>query len=103
MAYPAGPLPTAGERAGFSQRVVPTKSVSFTGGGSDLDLTDPANGLNPCATEFYVTTAGTLVARLAGDSADRTYGSANLPVNTVVKGLFTVIRSTSTAAGIVRQ
>jgi hypothetical protein len=100
MTYPVGLLPQSGQVADLSRVRSPSKSVAFAHGGSDLDLTDPANGLTPCATEFYVTVAGNLVARLAGDSADRTYIAVT--VGQIVPGLFTLIKGSSTADGFAR-
>jgi hypothetical protein len=79
--------------------VRPFKSVSFTHGGADLDLTDPANGLVPCATELYATSTGNIAARLAGESADETYAVTQ---GQVLAGLFVVLRSSSTANCIAR-
>jgi hypothetical protein len=104
MAFPAGSLPNPGEVADFcASRQAPSRTKLFTHGGADLDLTDPANGLRPCATEFIVTsTAGgtSLIAQLAGDSVPRTYTVA---VGQVVKGLFVLIKGTSTCDGVARQ
>jgi hypothetical protein len=65
-----------------------------------MDLTDPANGLNPCSSEFFVTTSGYLIARLAGDSAERTYA---VTMGNILPGLFVLLKGTSTAAGIARR
>jgi hypothetical protein len=99
MAFPAGPLPTPSDTNAFAYVTAPIKSVAYAGSAA-LDLTDPANGLTPCSTEFYCTTAGNLVARLAGDSANRTYP---VTVGQVLKGLFVLVDATSTAVGIFRQ
>lgn len=78
----------------------PFKSVAFTHGGSDLDLTDPANGVVPCATELYPTSTGNLVARMAGETTDQTYP---VTVGVVLPGLFTIIRGSSTANCLARS
>jgi hypothetical protein len=101
MAFPAGRLPNAGELQTMAMIQRPGKSVVFTHATSDLDLTDPANKLTPCATQFEVTAAGILIARLAGDTADRTYPTA--AIGTIITGLFVVIRSTSTCDGLAQQ
>lgn len=100
MAYPAGSLPLAGQIQDLSRSSNPFKSAAFAGGGSDLDLTDIANDCVPCATEFYCTVAGNLTARLAGDDQEQTYP---VTVGQVLKGLFVLAKSSSTANGIFRQ
>jgi hypothetical protein len=72
--------------------------VAFTHGGSDLDITDPVNGLNPVAEGFYCNTTGNLVAQLAGDSSTRTYA---VTAGQIVPGAFVLIKSTSTVDGVV--
>lgn len=101
MAFPKGPLPQSGAIQTFATFQRPSRSVVFTPG-VELDLTDPANGCNPCGLEFFPTAAGTVVGRLAGDSADRTYTLGAGQVNVPLPGLWVVIRSTSTATGFVR-
>lgn len=98
MAFPAGRLPNQDEVRIFSGVQRPAKSLPLTPG-TEQDLTDPANKINPCCTEILVTTAGNIVGRLAGDTVDRTYAAG---IGTLT-GLFVVIRSTSTAVGIIRQ
>lgn len=93
-------LPDAGSIQDLRHAVRPFKSVAFTHGGADLDLTDPANGLAPCATELYATSTGNLVARMAGDEIDQTYAVTS---GQTLAGLFTVIRSSSTANCIARS
>jgi hypothetical protein len=97
MTYPVGPLPAAGQLNGL---FVPYKSKAFTHGSSDLDLTDPTNGLAPGAHELYCLGTGNIVARLAGDGAEQTYP---VVAGTVLKGAFVLLKSTSTADCIARQ
>jgi hypothetical protein len=99
MAFPVGYVPTMGDIHDLCFRTKPSKSVVCAAGAA-LDLTDPANGINPAATEFYCTTAGNFVAQLAGDSAMRTYP---VTVGQVLSGIFVLTSATSTAAGILRQ
>jgi hypothetical protein len=89
MTFPVGSKPTG---QAVAAAAVPFKSVAFTGGGSDMDLTDPANGCTPCAFELYATATGTIVAQLAGDSSPQSY-----PVSQgqVLQGAFVLIKSTS--------
>jgi hypothetical protein len=99
MAFPVGGYPSVAQIVEYSHVEKPSKSVAFTGGGSDLDITDPANGLAPCATDFYCSATGSLVAQLAGDTGTRTYA---VTAGQVVTGLFILIKSTS-VSGIVRR
>lgn len=83
----------------LAHRTLPTKSVAFTHGASDLDLT--ATSPSGCASELYCLGSGNIVAVLAGDgTTNQTYP---VVAGTVLKGVFTVIRSTSTADCIVRS
>jgi len=66
MTAPLNPPSMAQIQALRMATLRPFKSVAFTHGGSDLDLTDPINGVAPCATEFFPTSTGNLVACLAG-------------------------------------
>jgi hypothetical protein len=91
MTFPVGGLPNQGHLANLQ---VPFKSASFTPGGVDMDLTDPANGCVPCARELRATSEGTLLAQLAGDSTYQTY---YVMPGAVVLGAFVLIKSTSTA------
>lgn len=100
MTYPAGPLPNAGQIADMAKTTRPAKSLVFVHGGSDVDFTDPANGFVPCATDFYCTVAGNLIAQLPGDSIPRTFP---VTVGQVLTGLFTQVKGSSTADGIFRQ
>lgn len=100
MSFPAGRLPNAGEIQDMSKIAVPFKSVVFTSGGSDFDCTDPNNGITPCSTEFLPTSTGNLIAQMVGDAAPKTMA---VTAGTPVKGLFVLIKSTSTANGLVRQ
>jgi hypothetical protein len=93
-------FPSASDIQDLRHAKRPFKSVAFTSGGSDLDLTDPANGLVPCATELYATSTGNLVARLAGESSDQTYA---VTAAQIIQGLFTIIRGASTANAIARS
>ena len=101
MAFPVGTLP--GSQA-VNSIAVPYKSAApgtgFVGGGSDMDLTDPANKCTPCAFELYITVAGNIVAQLAGDSAPSTYP---VTAGQVLQGAWVLIKSTSTANCIPRQ
>jgi len=99
MGFPVGYLPTLGDINSLGFRTRPWKSVVCAAGAA-LDLTNPANGVNPCALEFYCTTAGNFVAQLAGDSAMRTYP---VTVGQTLFGAFVLTSATSTAAGILRQ
>jgi len=94
MTYPVGGLPNAGYLA---NQFIPYKSKAFTGGGSDMDLTDPVNGVTPCASALYITGVGNIVARLAGDSAEQTYPVA---VGQVLLGAYTLLKGSSTASCI---
>jgi hypothetical protein len=100
MAFPKGPLPSSGTCQTLATFQRPSRSVPFSPG-TELDLTDPANGCNPCGIEFYCTAgAGTnVVIRLAGDSVDRTYP---LIAGQTLTGLIVVVRAASTATGFVR-
>lgn len=105
MTFPVGPLPSAGA---ISQAEIATrfKSATFTHAGSDLDLTDPANGVAPCAFELWCVGTGNIVAVLAGDvTAAGVPTARTYPVvaGTVLKGAFVLIKSTSTADCIARQ
>jgi len=99
MGFPVGYLPTLGDINSLGFRTRPWKSIAYTAG-AVLDLTDPAHGVNPCALEFYCTTAGNFVAQLAGDSAMQTYP---VTVGQTLFGAFVLTSATSTAAGILRQ
>jgi hypothetical protein len=99
MAFPAGYLPQTGDLNALCFRTRPSRSVACPAGAA-LDLTDPANNVNPCALEFYCTTAGNFVAQLAGDSSVRTYP---VTVGQTLTGAFVLTSATSTAAGILRQ
>ena len=99
MTYPVGGLPDQGFIA--NNFIVPFKSVVFTHGGSDMDLTDEAtNGLYPCARSLYITVSGNIVARLAGDTTERTYA---VTAGQELAGIFVLLKSTSTADCIARQ
>ncbi len=100
MTFPAGPLPGPGQYNDLFQRIRPAKSVAFTHGTSDLDLTDPANGLTPAAIEFFATSTGNLVAQLAQDSSPQTYA---VTAGVTYPGIWVLAKSTSTANGIFRQ
>jgi hypothetical protein len=91
VTYPVGSLPDAGYLA---NQFIPFKSEAFTGGGSDLDLTDPANNVAPCASALYITGAGNLVARLAGDTTEQTYP---VTVGQVLLGAYVLLKGSSTA------
>jgi hypothetical protein len=103
MTFPLGGLPDSGtiSQAGVS---VPSKSVAFAGGGSDLDLTNLFG--QKCAFEFYVTVAGNLVAALAGDVSaafvPTTQTYIAVTVGQVIKGAFVLLKSSSTCSGIAR-
>jgi hypothetical protein len=99
MTYPVGGLPTRIQAESFSNIDCPTKSVAFTHAGSDLDLTDPANGCTPCATSLYALGTGNLICRLSGDTSERTYP---VVAGTQINGAFVLIKSTSTADCIAR-
>jgi len=99
MTFPAGPLPTISDQNALYLTQAPIKSLAYAGSAA-VDLTDPANKLNPCATEFYCTTSGNLVAQLAGDSGTQTYP---VTIGQVLKGLFVNVSASSTAVGIFRQ
>jgi hypothetical protein len=105
MTFPVGGLPNVGELA---QAFVPTQSKAFTSGGSDMDLTDPANGFGgKCAYELYCTSTGNIVAGLAGDvpaGAGPTPVTQTYPVTAgqVLQGAFVIIKGTSTANCIAR-
>lgn len=105
MAFPAGSFPRPTDVA---DKFVSVESVAFTHGGTDMDLTDPTNGLGPCALELYCTTSGNIVAVLMGDADAPTYASPvaqTYPVvaGQVLKGAFVLISSTSTANCIARR
>lgn len=92
MTYPVGRLPNTGDLSG---KFVPFKAgTAFTHGGSDMDLTDPANLVAPCADALYITVSGNLIGRLAGNTDERTY-----PVTQgqVLLGAFVLLKGTSTA------
>jgi hypothetical protein len=99
MTFPVGGFPTIAQIVEYSHVEKPAVSVAFTGGVADLDLTDPTNGLHPCATDFYCGATGNLVAQLAGDTTTRTYP---VTAGQIVTGLFILIKSTS-VSGIVRR
>jgi hypothetical protein len=99
MAFPAGPLPTATQLIPRDLGY-PTKAKLFTHATSDMDLTDPANGMQPCAYELIAQGAGNLVVQMVGDSAPVTYLMA---AGAVLHGNFVLIKSTSTCDCIVRQ
>jgi hypothetical protein len=107
MTFPVGPLPNAGQTISLSQ-VKPVKSVLFTHGGTDLDLTNTyANGgLDGCSAEFYCTVSGNLLASLVGDASVNPGAPLvqTYPVTAgqVIYGLFVLAKSTSTANGIFR-
>lgn len=98
MSYPAGNLPNAGAVADFQRFTRPSKSLAFTGSGSDVDLT--TSTLAPCAIEFFCTTSGTFIAQLVGDSATQNYGT--VAAGATITGVFGLIKGTSTASGILR-
>src|ERR1017187_6081749 len=101
MTFPVGRLPTTSDLTGMFVRF---KSVAFTHGGSDLDLTDPANGLSPCAFELYITTTGNLAAVLAGEATGTpTVQTYPVVAGQVLQGAFVLLKSTSTANCIARQ
>lgn len=106
MTTPVGPLPGQGD---LSDKFVPVKSVAFTHGGSDMDLTDEAtNGLAPCALTLYITTSGNLVAVLAGDVGATPYSTATAQTYPVVagqelQGAFVLLKGSSTANCIARR
>jgi len=108
MAFPVGALPDPGQISILQDVQCPFKSAAFTGGGSDLDLTDPTKLCVPCATEFVCTTTGNLVAVLAGDVGPAPYSSPvshtyALTAGNVLKGIFVLAKGSSTANGIFRQ
>lgn len=98
MTAPANP-PSVGLITELAHKTCPHKSVAFTHGGTDLDLT--ATTASGCAIELWATSTGNLVAVLAGDgTTNQTYA---VVAGTVIKGVFTVIRSSSTADCIARS
>jgi len=98
MTAPANP-PDLGLITELSHIESPHKSVVFTSGGSDLDLT--ATSAAGTASELYCTSTGSIIAVLAGDgTTNRTYP---VTAGQVLKGVFTVIRSISTANCIARS
>jgi hypothetical protein len=99
MAFPKGALPSNDSLSGFCERTTPTKSIAFTSGGGDLDLTDPTNNLTPGATELFCTGAGSVIAQLAGDAAPQTYV---VVASQVLRGMFVLIKSASISC-IARQ
>jgi hypothetical protein len=102
VTFPLGALPNSGT---LQDKFVPVKSIAFTHGGSDLDLTDPA-GFNGYALELYCLGSGNIVAVLAGDvNAAGSPTSRTYPVvaGQVLQGAFVLIKSASTADCIVRQ
>ena len=98
MAFPAGPLPTATHLQDLYAAGIPSKSLQFTHGGSDVDITDPANKLDPVAMGFRAGGTGNLVAQLAGDSSTRTFA---VTAGQVVPGAFVLISATSTVDGVI--
>lgn len=101
MSFPAGPLPTVGMQLDLAMRQGGTKSIVFAHGGSDLDLTDPANKFEmSAASSFYCTASGNLVFQLAGDSATRTIAVA---AGQQFHAVIVLVKGTSTADGVVFQ
>lgn len=98
MSFPVGNLPNATHLQDLSAAIIPTKSIAFTHGGSDVDLTDSANGMTPCAVGFYASGTGNLVAQLPGDSSTRTYP---VTAGQVVAGAFVLVSGTSTVDGVI--
>jgi hypothetical protein len=98
VTFPAGKLPNAGQIA-QAAAALPSASVVFTGGSTDLDLTNPTNGVAPCALDFVCTVAGVLTAQLALDSAPQSYPVA---AGEILRGAWVLAKSTSTASGIFR-
>ena len=103
MTFPAGNLPGSGD---LGDKFVPVRSVAFTAGGSDLDLTSGA--CQPCALELYCTSSGNILACMAGDIGPApTYTPTvqTYPVSAgqVLQGAFVLIKSTSTANCIARR
>jgi hypothetical protein len=76
----------------------PYKSVAFTHGTGDLDLTTTSIG--GAASGLYITLTGNITAQLAGDSVARTYP---VVAGQTLLGVFTVLKSTSTADCIARS
>jgi hypothetical protein len=103
MTFLLGALPNSGT---LQDKFVPVKSIAFTSGGSDLDLTNPA-GFNGYALELYCTSTGNIIACLAGDvnAAGTPTNPQTYPVvsGQVLQGAFVLIKSTSTANCIARQ
>jgi len=72
MTFPAGPLPTISDQNALYLTQAPIKSLAYAGSAA-VDLTDPANKLNP------------------------------VTIGQVLKGLFVNVSASSTAVGIFRQ
>ncbi len=102
MAFPLGPLPSAGVLADLGKQTTPAKSIAILAT-TAYDFTDPAGGIMPCITEFYCTTAGNFVAYLAADSAGTVSRSYPVVVGQTLPGCFVRVDVSSTAAGIGRQ
>ena len=101
MTYPAGPLPNAGAFQNFSAQVVPSRSIAIAAS-TAYDFTDPATGIQPCITEFYAVGSGNFIAQLAGDAAG-TFRTYAVTAGTIVRGVFSQVSASSTAAGFGRQ
>lgn len=79
--------------AGRNLESVPSRSADVNLASTDFDV---VAALGVACTSIFVGTGGTVIARLVGDSTNRTY--KNVPNGSELLGRFAVVVKTSTTA-----